>query len=104
MRAARAARAARAEGGGAACAAALAPCAEAVRAFGCGGACSVCRLTASHARPSGASDLFDCSGKHQFCSEERWDVSIDRFLEDDSYLSEVRPPTPCPAHAPAFIH
>ena len=52
----------------------------------------------------GASDLFDCSGKHQFCSEERWDVSIDRFLEDDSYLSEVRPPTPCPAHAPAFIH
>jgi len=37
----------------------------------------------------GASDLFDCSGKHQFCSEERWDVSIDRFLEDDSYLSEL---------------
>ena len=41
----------------------------------------------------GASDLFDCSGKHQFCSEERWDVSIaasiDLFLEDDSYLSEL---------------
>ena len=82
----------------------LAPRPFALSAAGRCGACSLCRLTASHAPPSGASDLFDCSGKHQFCSEERWDVSIDRFLEDDSYLSEVRPPTPCPAHAPAFIH
>jgi hypothetical protein len=43
----------------------------------------------------GPLDLFDCSDapvKHQFSSEERWDVGVDE--EDDSYLTEVRPSIP----------
>ncbi len=46
---------------------------------------------------SGPSDLFDCSDapvKHQFSSEERWDVGGHCFEEDDSYLTEVSPSTP----------
>lgn len=38
------------------------------------------------------SDPFDFStapGKHQFCSEERWDAGVDRFLDEDNYMSEL---------------